>query len=197
MKRDIPEDQEIVCGLLESLNIDFAYGANERDLRLAILLWAKKNGKLFTNQCLASRYDGTWMFEQRNPGFPSVEVRGVFIRINDFQIWKLHKGHFGHCYFNGRETRSPYQMLLKIVESTTETQGSILYHGVAHRWKQRSPMIPAMLALEEASYASPSAVLVQFGLRTKDCSLELLGIARLIFAIKLLANQKEKQTKKR
>ena len=197
MKREIPEDQEIVSGLLESLNIDFAYGANERDLRLAILLWAKKNRKLFRRQCLASSYDGSWILEQRNPGFPCVDVRGFFIRINDFQIWKLHKGHFGHCYFNGRETRSPYQMLLKIVESSTETQGSILYHGVKRRWRNLSPMIPAMLALEEASNASPSAVLVQFGLRTKDCSLEILGIARLIFAIKLLAHQKEKQTKKR
>lgn len=197
MKREIAEDQEIVRGLLESLNIDFAYGSHERDLRLAILLWAKKNGKLFRNHCLASNYDGSWMFQQRNPGFPCVEVRGFFIGINDYQIWKLHKGHFGHCYFNGRETRSPYQMLLKIVASSTETQGSILYHGVKHRWQKLSPMVPAMLALEEASNASPSAVLVQFGLRTKDCSLEILGIARLIFAIKLLANQKEKQTKKR
>ncbi len=60
----------------------------------------------------------------------------------------------------------------------------------------KTAQIAAISFLQEAAELSPSAVLVRFNILAKDATVEILAIARLIFAIGLMANYKTKRETK-
>jgi hypothetical protein len=205
IKRQIELDPstELVLGLFESMAIESSYGPEAKSISRAILLWSIQNKKLTRmgtllvgQRVVESRYG--WEFsDERTAGAFSSHRSGWFIKLNDYLIFRIERDRDTFVYSTGNGRRLyPYQMLKEIASLSGVTCGRLLYEEFYRNNRNRTPNEAALNILLESADASPSCVLVSHGILVKNANDEILGIARLIFAIKLLANQKEKTEKR-
>jgi|688.fasta_scaffold555083_2 hypothetical protein len=199
IRRDL--STEVVLGLAEAFHSEVKYFCEDRDVRRAILAWAFSEGKLvhISKKFMGQQVylDGNrWRFsDNRRAGFAAL-AHGWFLKLSDWNVWKIEysKGEF---FFSDGSYRVFPGIMLKIISDFEQIpQGRFLYREYKTRRKMKTAQIAAISFLQEAAELSPSAVLVRFNILAKDATVEILAIARLIFAIGLMANYKTKRETK-
>jgi hypothetical protein len=195
---------ELVLGLAESMQTMAVYEEGDRQIRRSILLFALKN-KLLKNcadrRCVGmmvgkSPYGG-WRFQLSRDGVQqTARQHGWFIVLREFSIWKICYSKGMWHYFNGEVKRTPYQFVSELKEYCNVTIGSVLYLDYIREVKAGQCDLFPISALAASGEANPSAVLAPLGMLRRAVDDETLGLARLIFAIKLLANYQQKRNEK-
>jgi hypothetical protein len=203
---DISKDpsQEVVLGLLESLQLCEMRHDTERMFFRAIIRRAIARralvllgGKFVGQRAAFDHFCGFQFTDARTAGKFSHFTRGRFIKFNDNAIWKICRNKRVGFYFSDGSSFYSAQDLIKQVSFWWGIKpGELLWSEYCTNYARWSALFPVASALMDAANATPSATLVPFGILARNADSELLGIARLLFAIKILANQKEKNDRK-
>ncbi len=188
---------EIVLGLAEGLIAESRYSSDERDIRRAILSWAFADRRIihmhsgFRGQPVMLGGTGWEFHDGRTSGFSAL-AHGWFIKLNEWSIWRIEFSGRQFSYNDGTHRLLPWQMMKLISQFERIPQGRFLYREYKSR-KVPNSSVAAISFLQEAADIAPSATLVPFNILAKDASVEILAIARLLFAIRLMANYKTKR----
>lgn len=191
---------EIVLGLAEGLTSESRYFNEDKDVRRAILKWAFSQRRIHR---IGSRHEGQrvsldgneWRFHDgRRHGFSALD-HGWFIKLSEWSIWKIEYSRGQFLFSDGTRRLLPWQMLKLISEFERIPQGRFLYS----EYKSSTPLnskVAAISFLHEAAEVAPSTVLIPFNILSKDATVEILALARLLFAIRLMANYKTNRVTK-